>query len=457
MPDQKDVTVIVSDLHVGGGASDPGDDHVYQGAEFCKFLSEAVSESRDGKAELFINGDFLEFAQVRPEAYARHSPSYWCSEKESLAKLEAIIDGHKDMFAAMREFLARGNSITLAAGNHDVDLWWPGVQERLKSEVGDVYFGLGKEWHTRYDGRLLIGHGHMIDPANRFERWDNPIINIPGEAPRLEMCPGTLFMVKFVNWLEGQYPFADNLKPITALARLLYTEQRASFKAAAWTLLRFAGEYPSAALGADRGAMADNDIGEQIMFAVNEDTSFAERIVDLFHKMGETNADLDTARTRLSSQEGVLRFLVELVVKLSPDLWLPAFDQAAGVTLGVGDEEGHSLAIIRAGMIRDKEQLREEAISQLAVPGREVVVCGHTHQPDEWRGPDSDWDGGYFNPGSWTRYVDMSAARNLTLEDLRREEDFPYSLNYIRVESSSSSSLRADKVCYKRQEAKWPG
>jgi len=34
------------------------------------------------------------------------------------------------------------------------------------------------------------------------------------------MCPGTLFMVKFVNWLEQEYPFADHLKPVTALSRI---------------------------------------------------------------------------------------------------------------------------------------------------------------------------------------------------------------------------------------------
>jgi hypothetical protein len=101
-------------------------------------------------------------------------------------------------------------------------------------------------------------------------------------------------------------------------------------------------------------------------------------------------------------------------------------------------------------MARDKENLRNEAISYLAMESgaHEVVVFGHTHQPDEWRGSNNNWDGGYFNPGSWTRYVDLDKVQNLTLKDLEKEDDFPYQLNFIRVEQTPSGALRADKICF---------
>jgi hypothetical protein len=104
-------------------------------------------------------------------------------------------------------------------------------------------------------------------------------------------------------------------------------------------------------------------------------------------------------------------------------------------------------------MSSDKETLKNEAIGYLAMESGayEVVVFGHTHQPDEWRGSNGTLAGGYFNPGSWTRYVDLDRVKNLTLKDLEREEDFPYQLNFIRIEQTQSGSLRADKICFKEQ------
>src|SRR5689334_8524228 len=185
----KPVTIIISDLHVGGGPNDPGDDHVYDTNQFVRFLESLGTDKagQEGHIELIINGDFLEFGQVRPEVYALASALYWCSQSESLQKLEAIVQGHSDFFVALKTFQETGNRVTLAAGNHDVDLYWPGVQDRLRDVGGPMLFELGHATYTRYDGRLLIGHGHMYDPANRFEHWDNPILSEPSGDDRLEM------------------------------------------------------------------------------------------------------------------------------------------------------------------------------------------------------------------------------------------------------------------------------
>lgn len=90
-----------------GGADDPGDDHVYHNQQFSKFI-EGIPEAKDGKVELFINGDFLEFAQVRPDVYTLGSSKYWCSEAESLEKPAAITKGHEDVFDALKRFQADG-------------------------------------------------------------------------------------------------------------------------------------------------------------------------------------------------------------------------------------------------------------------------------------------------------------------------------------------------------------
>ena len=212
--DQKRVTLIVSDLHMGDGTA--GDDFVDDTHQFSTFVKSqaAKAEGRDGQIELIINGDFLELVQVFPEAYQASSSLHWCSESESVQKLDRILSGHPAVFDALKEFQSQGNQVTLFPGNHDVDLHWPAVQERLRQRVPGINIETNKVAYERYGGRLHISHGHFfpsIDPANGFTTPENPILN-DVNPPRLEMCAGTLFMVKFVNLMEAKYPFADNLK-----------------------------------------------------------------------------------------------------------------------------------------------------------------------------------------------------------------------------------------------------
>ncbi|HEX8162882.1 MAG TPA: hypothetical protein VF538_13510 [Pyrinomonadaceae bacterium] len=454
---QKQITIIVSDLHLGGGKSDPGDDHVYHKEQFSKFISSGIPESKDGRVELFINGDFLEFAQVRPDVYSLGSAKYWCSENESVEKLSAILSGHENIFLALREFQDRGNQVTLAAGNHDVDLYWPHVQRDIRKAAGPVGFGLGEDWHSRYNGRLLIGHGHQFDPANKFKKWRNPILKGPKGTARLEMCPGTLFMVKFVNWLDSKYHFADNVKPITTLAKLIYKEPQGGFKTALWMLSKFAGRHPVASLGVKgQDSKEISNFGTVILDKVVSNDQFAEQISDLYHRMGNRKMTPKKAREKLRTEDELFDFLQDVILKLSPDVWLPVFNLSTSATLGIGRRKDRTLSIIRSGIAKDKEILREKAESRLIGSLTEVVVCGHTHQPDEWRGPDGKWDGGYFNPGSWTRFVNIKDVPNLTLEDLKQEKDFPYQLNYIRIEQDPRDKLRGDKICYEeKQGARW--
>jgi UDP-2,3-diacylglucosamine pyrophosphatase LpxH len=447
----KPVTLVISDLHIGGGPDDPGDDHVYQNNQLRRFIEE-VGNSEDGRAgrvELFINGDFLEFAQVRPDAYTLGSAQYWWSEKESVAKLDAILGGHPDLFAALKDLQERGNQVTLAAGNHDVDLYWAEVQRRIQEEAGPVRFETGQDVYTRYGGRLVIGHGHMIDPANKFKNWADPFLVMKNGERRLEMCPGTLFMVKFVNWLEERYEFSDNMKPITALARLLLKEQKAGFVAAAWSFLTFVGRNPVTALSANDNEMVETvAVGSRIADELALNADFLARVTELYRAHLDPSITPERVAQRLSTDEAVSEFLSQLLVRVNPEQWLDVFDVLGPTTLGGSDET--TLAILRAAMAQDKEDLRKEAELRLAAPGVEVVVFGHTHQPDEWRGVHGTSAGGYFNPGSWTRYVDVSRMPHLKLADLKNERDFPYQLNFIRVEQTSSGSLRADKICFEQ-------
>jgi UDP-2,3-diacylglucosamine pyrophosphatase LpxH len=433
------ITLIVSDLHVGGGTADPGDDHIYQNGELVRLLREqaASGEGQAGRLELVFNGDFLEFAQTNQGAFNHVSDDAWCSEPESLAKIDTILAGHADIFAELAKFQKSGNRVTIVAGNHDVDLYWPGVQSRLREAAGaGITFELGKEWIERYDGKLAIAHGHMKDAANRFEHWDNPVRAGDWGVERLEMCPGTLFMVKFVNKLEASYPFADNLQPVTKLAWILMRQDRAGFASMGWMMTAFVLSSPWSTLGKD----ATDDYGARLIDVLRND---ADRKRDLDAALAANGLDehrADLAADRLT-REALAKAMLQLLGRIDDTKWHALFDLPPGATLGSDDVTLGALT--RAGFDDGKETLRRVA-QQRVDAGAKVVVMGHTHQPDT-----RQLDGGmYYNPGCWTRYLELKPGQKVTLDDLKDESRYPYQLNFVRVERDASGKLQSKMHCF---------
>jgi UDP-2,3-diacylglucosamine pyrophosphatase LpxH len=441
----KPVTVVISDLHVGGGKNDPNDDHVYDTAQFRRFIDGLTrdTDGQAGKYELLINGDFLEFAQVAPSAYKLRSAKYWCSEAESVLKLDQILTGHADVFDALRAFAARRNIVTIAAGNHDVDLYWPEVQKRLQKVAGPLRFAVGVNHCRRYKGRLHVEHGHRMDPANWFTNWKNPILKIRGEASRLEMCAGTLFMVNFVNWLEDKFPFADNIKPITALGRILWKEKKLSFAAAAWKLSQFSMRHPKVSLGSDQ----NREFPERFRLLLRNNPTFRKSMAELYRRAGHPGATSESIVVTLNDEKAYSEFLTEIVTQLPPDVWCKYFETAGSSTLS----QNVTLKIGQSGFANEKEVLRTEA-SRILKTGVHIAIFGHTHQPDEVRND----DGAYFNPGSWTRYEEIENFGKLSLEDLKDETAYPYALNYIRVEQTRKDNLHAEKLCFDSSSRRKP-
>lgn len=426
------VTLIISDLHVGGGAADPGDDHVCHRQQLVNFLREQAQspEGRSGRLELFINGDFLEFAQTNTSAFSLVSERCWCTQDESAAKLQTIVKGHPEIFQALADFQRAGNVVTLAAGNHDVDLYWPRVQALLREAVGEsLRFEIGQEWVERYGGLLQIGHGHMSDVANRFDNWARPVVTAQWGIECLEMCPGTLFMVKFVNRLEAQYPFADNLLPVTKLAWVLLRENKRSFAAVGWMFARFLATTSGTVLSASEA----DAFGHRLLGDVQNRRARRERLEAILRELGKTQ-EADSLAARSWSEAQLAEVMFFLLGRIDGAVWNELFTpEEEGVDLGADDIT--LSAIIQANFVDGKRQLREVARKRALLKGAAVVVMGHTHQEDSLQ-----WDGGrYFNPGSWTRYLELDEHARVTLEDLRDESKYPYALNYVRVERSGAS------------------
>jgi len=214
----KKIKLVISDLHLGRGRTLDGGatnslEEFYYGQKFVEFLHYYCSgEYKDYEVELIINGDFLNFLQVD---YRGHFLTV-ITESVSLEKLKCIIEGHKEVFEALREFANFPNrSITYIVGNHDQCMLWPATRaylnEVLQTSVkykNIVYF---------FDG-VHIEHGHMHEAANRFDpkrlflkkNLPEPILNLPF---------GSIFFVDFVLRLKQVHPHVDKVRPFNRMVR----------------------------------------------------------------------------------------------------------------------------------------------------------------------------------------------------------------------------------------------
>lgn len=229
---------VISDLHLGSGSSI---DNFKKDYEFSQFVDMVMKKKG---SSLVINGDFIDFVQI-PEGREKRSPfsKVGADEKESLHKLDLVIESHHVLFDALQKFVASDHRLIIIPGNHDIDLFWPSVQARIVKRLGNpnennLKFELSGK--LRID-EIYIEHGNQHYSDSCFENFTNPFIRDEksGEM-RLERSWATCFLEYFVDSLREKNPFVDNVKPITSLVWMgLRGEGLKTHSLNAYRLIRF--------------------------------------------------------------------------------------------------------------------------------------------------------------------------------------------------------------------------
>jgi UDP-2,3-diacylglucosamine pyrophosphatase LpxH len=215
--------VIVSDFHMSSGYNprtgtyDRNEDFFYDAA-FSRFIDDLIKrgqvEPRDWR--LVILGDFVDFLQVPPP---ENGDGRATSCQTTVAKLERIARGHREMFAALGRLLDAGHVVDLVLGNHDIEFIWPEVQTRFKELVGehtqvDVTVNITfHPWFYYVPNLVYAEHGHQYDSVNSFPTLLRPYL--PGRPDEIELPLGSFFVLYLFNYIERIDPFADNIKPVT--------------------------------------------------------------------------------------------------------------------------------------------------------------------------------------------------------------------------------------------------
>ena len=183
--------LVVSDLHLGGPIRPPVGFKVLRlvaklDREICRFLD--YQRRRRLKSEtgeplpwtLVLNGDTIDFLHfdVRPEDIKEEEDLYGLefSEERSRWKLSAIARYHRRALRGLARFVDAGHKLVFVVGNHDADLWFPGVRADLVDEIAKfskdpkslrerISFS---PWFYFEEGRAYIEHGHRFDPYATF-------------------------------------------------------------------------------------------------------------------------------------------------------------------------------------------------------------------------------------------------------------------------------------------------
>ncbi len=221
---------VISDLHLGG--SWPGENPAFPRGfrmmthpdVLARFISGLAARTGGTVIELVINGDFVDFLAEAHGETERWTP-FLADPGEALATFMRVAEraGDREVFDALRDFIAAGHALTVLLGNHDLELSLPAVRRAFEERVGAVG---ARSIRFLYDGEAytvgeaLIEHGNRYDPPNRVDHGGlRQLRSLQSRGQFEEMggrfsAPaGSQLVARVMNPLKSDFAFIDLLKP----------------------------------------------------------------------------------------------------------------------------------------------------------------------------------------------------------------------------------------------------
>lgn len=219
--------IILGDIELGGGTIT--DDFISDKtlAQLFRRLAE-----RKHHVDLVLNGDTFDF--LKCPYFAGDSRSYprHITKEISLAKLEQIYHAHPDVFRALKLFARHPqNKLYFIIGNHDHDLFFPAVQQRIKELLGkkkNIFFKL--QYHSQ---QVYAEHGQQYDFLNKIKP-QQPFHSYGGK--QILNIPWLSFgLISNFMFLKEEHPFLERIKPVP----LLFSHHPAIVKKLSWRSIKY--------------------------------------------------------------------------------------------------------------------------------------------------------------------------------------------------------------------------
>ncbi len=215
---KKKLKLVVSDFHIGSGiylkdgSRNILEDFQYDDA-FITFLNHHCSgEYYDAEVELIINGDFFNLLQINYKGVYTHL----ITERIVLEGLRQSIDGHREVFLALKRFgKAPNHKVTYVIGNHDMGMLFTKARKYF-SEILDCEVTF---YETNYDfDGIRVEHGHMHEWNCKFDlnryfvtrNLPEPVLNLPW---------GSAFVAECLPKIKMERPYVDKVRPFQQMSR----------------------------------------------------------------------------------------------------------------------------------------------------------------------------------------------------------------------------------------------
>ncbi len=422
--------LVVSDLHLSEADRNPAGRFFHFDEDFADFLRHyRLSYVGQRRWRLIIDGDFIEFFQVTepPEPGERllRGVTLTASDRrffpgteweKSVWKLDRVLRSHPQLLLALARFLLAGNEIYILRGNHDVEMFWPQVQDHFRLVLAQhhpadtTYLDMKAAVQARLHFRpwffvekdlLYVEHGCQYDPFCTNEHNLCPVV--PDKPHQIHLPFSAFSMRYFAARMAVIDPAAiENVNSIPRyLGRLLARHPLQAFVIPYYyveMIVRTLRKVNRAAPDGERRVAAREAAARDEL----------ERMYDL---PPATIAAIEGLR-----EAPILRSLPATMKSFSVDMLAAGFATAAAIWLGTPRTRGGRVAaaslsgllvagltagwVRRASTINDHRNLREIARCIADTVGVRYVVFGHSHEPDAHR-LSADKDQWYFNVGTW--------------------------------------------------------
>jgi UDP-2,3-diacylglucosamine pyrophosphatase LpxH len=423
--------LIISDLHLQEAEKNPTGRLFSFDQEFADFLRHyRLFQVGERRWRLIIAGDLIEFYYVKeqPDAEDRllRGTTLTATDRrffpgtdwqKSVWKLDLILRSHPQLLLALARFVAAGHEIYILRGNHDLELFWPQVQEHFRLLVAqhhpvDTSFldmkGAVRDrihflpWFYLEPGLLYVEHGHQYDEYCSNVHNLYPVL--PKNPERIELAISAFTMRYFAARIQNIEPAAmENIDSIPRYLKHMILDNPGQLARMPLyyleMLIRVLGKVRRPA--PERETLVtgkEASIREEILRASGLDNGTLHTLESL-GKRPILESWWQTIRClfldHLLGGLGGLALAFALAFAGPPrgSLWLTLGALAAIPVIILTGKR-------RLGRINDHRNLREIARAIHNFLGVRYVVFGHSHDPDVLPFDDGPtWI--YFNVGTW--------------------------------------------------------
>ncbi|MEO8971102.1 MAG: hypothetical protein ABI406_05805 [Ktedonobacteraceae bacterium] len=407
------IKLILSDLHLADGHSILDCFGDMQQSAFDGLLSAACSNSPLGTAadvELIINGDCFDFLVTSP-----YDTQGVTDNAIATRKLERIITAHHAFFATLRRFIdTEGRHLTFITGNHDIELAFTEVQQRITMEIAGVVehpaiqFCLSR-FYRPLPG-IYIEHGNHYDFWNHTIEglWDSQGQPLTTRPTTISLSIGSRYFQHAAHPVSITYPYFDHFEPsmnsTRQIALLCLLDPAIVIETARRTM---------SMLSEPRPALPDLAPGEEHM----PTKLFEHAMIDF----AEYQQDMATHKADWTAPEGhdneqaIGSAMVEFSM-LHEALSLPLLEAVAVICTPTTYQMGESVATGMHAVLENDSTLR-------------YAVAGHTHMVRiDPLNSDTQSTQSYLNTASWTPRFSLPAPGEVTPElvEWLRTPDWQY-------------------------------